>query len=88
MCYFKENLKCMINWSEERTIDRNYCGSCSNNPSTGSCNGNCFAVGARNHIENRVSHCLDMIRRIPKQIKELKEKELDYKGELTVRQKN
>ena len=78
----------MIDWKEERTIDGNYCGSCDNTPSAGSCNGNCFADGASNYIENRVSHCLDMIYRIPNQIEELEEKALDYRCELTVRQKN
>lgn len=76
----------MIDWKEERTIDGNYCGYCHNTPSTSSCDGNCFAVGSQNYKKNRVSHCLDMIYRIPNQIEELEEKALDYRDQLTVRE--
>ena len=68
----------MIDWTKE-VATKNYCGYCTGTPTGSSCNGSCF----KDKKENRVDHTLEMLKRIPQQIEELKKKEQEYKDSLS-----
>lgn len=68
----------MIDWTKE-IATKNYCGYCTGNPGYTSCNSSCF----KDKQENRVDHILEMLKRIPEQIEQLKKKEQDYKDALS-----
>lgn len=74
-----------IDWSKERTLDRNFCGYCDNTPSTGSCMGGCFSPNDIDPVvakKNRMSHLIDMLRKIKKDRKALDKRELYLMKEL------
>ena len=68
----------MIDWTKE-TSTKNYCGYCTDTPTGSSCDGHCF----KENKENRVDHIIEMLKRIPEQIEQLKNKEKDYKEGLS-----
>lgn len=68
----------MIDWTKE-TATKNYCGYCDGRPTSSGCDGSCF----KDSQSNRVDHILEMLKRIPEQIEQLKNKEQDYKDALS-----
>jgi hypothetical protein len=68
----------MIDWTKEIST-KNYCGYCTKTPTGSSCDSSCF----KDNKENRVDHIIEMLKKIPLQIEELKNKEKDYKEALS-----
>jgi len=67
-----------IDWSKEKAV-KNFCGYCTGTPAASSCDGSCFKESYTDKAKsNRAEHTLEMLKRIPEQIEQLKKKEQDY----------
>lgn len=68
----------MIDWTKEKAV-KDYCGYCNGTPTGSTCDSSCF----KDNKKNRVDHTLEMLKRIPEQIEQLKKKEQEYKESLS-----
>lgn len=74
-----------IDWSKERTLDRNFCGYCFNTASTSSCDGLCFTSKDIDPVtikQNKIIHFIDLIKQIKKDRKALNKREMYLSKEL------
>lgn len=80
----------MIDWKKEKTPDKNFCGWCTNTPTSGSCNGSCFTrtdfMAHQNH-SNKLAHVKSELEKLPELKKQLKQREIDLKEELSILKK-
>lgn len=56
-----------LDWSQEKTLNRNFCGYCNNTAASGSCDGNCFTrndFSEKKKLSDKITHLKDEIERL------------------------